>query len=226
MSTAPKVLAIIPARGKSKGLPRKNVLDTGGKPLIAWTIEAAQKANCVTKLILSSDNAEIISVAKDFGCDVPFIRPDNLATDTASTLDVVLHSIEQMPGYDFVIILQPTSPLRTAWDIDAAFDIVVSTGAPSCVSVCEVDETPYWMFSLGKNGQLERLIDLPSDINRRQDLPKSYKLNGAIYIIEVNSLIKTKSFISDKTVAYIMDRGVSIDVDTHLEHEHVKKILE
>lgn len=226
MSTAPKVLAIIPARGKSKGLPRKNVLDTGGKPLIAWTIEAAQKANCVTKLILSSDNAEIISVAKAFGCDVPFIRPDKLATDTASTLDVVLHSIEQMPGYDFVIILQPTSPLRTAWDIDAAFDIVVSTGAPSCVSVCEVDETPYWMFSLGKNGQLERLIDLPSDINRRQDLPKSYKLNGAIYIIEVNSLIKTKSFISDKTVAYIMDRGVSIDVDTHLEHEHVKKILE
>lgn len=226
MSAAPKVLAIIPARGNSKGLPRKNVIDTGGKPLIAWTIEAAQKARCITKLILSSDNAEIISVAKDFGCDVPFIRPDKLATDTASTLDVVLHAIDQMPGYDFVIILQPTSPLRTALDIDAAFDIMVSSGAPSCVSVCEVDETPYWMFSLGDNGQLERLIELPCDIHRRQDLPKSYKLNGAIYIVGVNTLRKTKSFTSDQTVAYTMDRGVSIDVDTRLEHEHIKKVLQ
>ena len=226
MNTTPKVLAIIPARGESKGLPRKNVLDTRGKPLIAWTIEAAQKARCISKVILSSDNAEIISVAKDFGCDVPFIRPDTLATDSASTLDVVLHSMDQVSGYDFVIILQPTSPLRTATDIDAAFDTMIARGAPSCVSMCEVDETPYWMFSLGKNGQLERLINLPCDIHRRQDLPKSYKLNGAIYIVGANTLRKTNSFTSDETVAYIMDRRVSIDVDTRLDHERIKYILQ
>ena len=226
MNTTPKVLAIIPARGESKGLPRKNVLDTGGKPLIAWTIEAAQKARCITKLILSSDDAEIISVAKDLGCDVPFIRPDALATDSASTLDVVLHSMDQMPGYDFVIILQPTSPLRTAVDIDAAFDTMIASGAPSCVSVCEVDETPFWMFSLGKNGQLERLINLPCDIHRRQDLPKSYKLNGAIYIVRANTLRKTNSFTNEETVGYIMDRGVSIDVDTQLDHDRIKNVLQ
>jgi N-acylneuraminate cytidylyltransferase len=226
VNTTPKVLAIIPARGESKGLPRKNVLDTRGKPLIAWTIEAAQKARCITKVILSSDNAEIISVAKDFGCDVPFIRPDTLATDSASTLDVVLHSMDQVSGYDFVIILQPTSPLRTATDIDAAFDTMIASGAPSCVSVCEVDETPYWMFSLGENGQLERLINLPHDIHRRQDLPKAYKLNGAIYISTADALRKTNSFTSDETVAYIMDRRVSIDVDTRLDLERIKYILQ
>jgi CMP-N,N'-diacetyllegionaminic acid synthase len=224
MNTNPKVLAIIPARGKSKGLPRKNVLDAGGKPLIAWTIEAAQKSHCITKVILSSDNAEIISVARDFGCDVPFVRPAALATDTASTLDVVLHAMDQVMGYDFVITLQPTSPLRTASDIDAAFDTMIASGAPSCVSVCEVNETPYWMFSLGRTGKLNRLIDLPYDIHRRQDLPKSYKLNGAIYIIAADVLRKTKSFTSNETVAYIMDRSVSIDVDTQFDFERIKKI--
>lgn len=194
--------------------------------MVAWTIEAAQKARCITKVILSSDNSEIISVAKSFGCDVPFIRPDTLATDSASTLDVVLHSVDQVPGYDFVIILQPTSPLRTAADIDAAFNAMIACGARSCVSVCEVDETPYWMFSLGENGLLERLINLPNEIHRRQDLPKAYKLNGAIYIIKVAELRKTKSFTSDETFAYIMDRRVSIDVDTRLDYERILEILQ
>lgn len=226
IASKPKVLAVIPARGGSKGLPRKNVLDTAGKPLIAWTIEAALKASCITRVILSSDDAEIISVAKNHGCDVPFIRPDILASDDASTMDVILHALEQVPDYDYVIILQPTSPLRTANDIDAAFDQMMTANAPSCVSVCEVSETPYWMFSIAKNGQLERLINLPKDIHRRQDLPCSYKLNGAIYIIQVNALRTTNSFTSNKTVAYEMDRRVSIDVDTQSDHERIKNILE
>lgn len=222
----PKVLAIIPARGGSKGLPRKNVLDTAGKPLIAWTIEAALKSACITRVILSSDDAEIISVAKAHGCDVPFVRPDILASDDASTMDVILHALGQVPGYDYVIVLQPTSPLRSAQDIDAAFDKMITTNVSSCVSVCEVSETPYWMFSIRKNGQVERLINLPKDIHRRQDLPKSYKLNGAIYIIETDTLQATNSFISDTTAAYKMDRRVSIDVDTELDHEHIKNVLE
>lgn len=222
----PKVLAIIPARGGSKGLPRKNVLDTAGKPLIAWTIEAALKARCITRVILSSDDDEIISVAKTHGCDVPFIRPDVLASDEASTLDVVLHAMEQLPGYDYVMVLQPTSPLRSAKDIDAAFDKMITTDAPSCVSVCQVSETPYWMFSIGTNGQLQRLINLPEDISRRQDLPRSYKLNGAIYIIKTDTLRTTNSFTGTKTIAYEMPRQASIDVDTQLDHDRIKKILE
>lgn len=225
MNTPPRVLAVIPARGGSKGLPRKNVLDTGGKPMIAWTIEAALGAKCITKVILSSDDDEIIAVAKKFGCSVPFIRPELLANDSASTVDVALHSMDQLPGYDFLIILQPTSPLRTAEDIDAAFDIMITSRALSCVSVCKVNETPYWMFAITEDGHLDRLINPPQDIQRRQDLPEVYKLNGAIYIVSADTLRKTNSFTSKGTVSYIMKREISIDVDTREDIEIVKNLL-
>lgn len=123
-----KVLALITARGGSKGLPRKNVLQVAGRPLIAWTIEAALKSNIVDRVVLSSDDNEIIETAKSWGCSVPFRRPAHLANDTASSMQVVLHALEQLPGFDYVILLQPTSPLRTASDIDAAFHELKSTG--------------------------------------------------------------------------------------------------
>ena len=122
----PKVLAVIPARGGSKGLVRKNILDLAGIPLIAWTIEAAKRSKYIDRVVLSSDDDEIMAVAKHYGCEVPFRRPSALASDDAASLDVLFHAIEKVPGYDYVILLQPTSPLRTFTDIDSAFEMMMS----------------------------------------------------------------------------------------------------
>lgn len=209
-----KVLALITARGGSKGLPRKNVLQVAGRPLIAWTIEAALKSNIVDRVVLSSDDNEIIETAKSWGCSVPFRRPAHLANDTASSMQVVLHALEQLPGFDYVILLQPTSPLRTASDIDAAFHELKSTGAPSCVSVCEADQSPYWMYHLSSEKKLNNVLQPPSGATRRQDLPTVYVLNGAIYIAQVDWLRKSQNFITDDTAGYVMSQYSSIDIDT------------
>lgn len=220
------VLAIIPARGGSKGLPRKNILPVGGRPLIAWSIEAARGANCIHRVVLSSDDDEIIAVAKAYGCDVPFKRPETLATDEASSMDVVLHALEQLPNHDIVILLQPTSPLRTSADIDSAFELMMRSGAPSCVSVCPASESPYWMYSLGDQQRMHQLIKPAADATRRQELPPAYSLNGAIYIARTDWLHKHRSFIGNDTVAYVMPRSRSIDIDTEEDFLAMKKLTE
>tara|TARA_B100001121_G_C18669653_1_gene613084 strand:- start:579 stop:1277 length:699 start_codon:yes stop_codon:yes gene_type:complete len=208
-----KVLAVIAARGGSKGLTRKNILDLAGSPLIAWTIKAAKESKFISKVVLSSDNEEIMEVAKRYDCEVPFKRPSYLATDNATSVDVLNHAIEYCPGYDFVILLQPTSPLRTAEDIDAAFELMISLNAKSCVSVCTTLKTPYWMYSLGDDGVLKKLLQTPKDIVNRQNAPETFELNGAIYIIDINYFKNEQSLIPEETVAYVMDRSVSVDID-------------
>lgn len=220
------VLAIITARGGSKGLPRKNVLMAGGRPLIAWTISAARESSAIDRVVLSSDDDEIMEAAKMWGCEVPFRRPPELASDTATSMDVVLHALDQLPGYDFVVLLQPTSPLRTSADIDAAFKQILSSGAPSCVSVCEAEQSPYWMYRLKENGQLTKLIPESIGVTRRQDLPLVYTLNGAIYIAQIDWLRKTKSFIGDGCIAYQMPRERSIDIDNAEDFEVFRNKVE
>lgn len=122
----PTFLAVIPARGGSKGIPRKNIREIAGKPLIAWSIEEAKKSKYITKLILSSDDKEIIDVAKQYGCEAPFVRPKALAADETPGVDPILHAIEQCPGYDYVVVLQPTSPLRTVENIDGAIEMLLA----------------------------------------------------------------------------------------------------
>lgn len=210
----PNVLAIIPARGGSKGLPRKNILIAGGRPLVAWTIEAALNAKCVNRVVLSSDDNEIIAVAKEYGCETTIKRPIELATDESATIDVVVHALKNLRGYDYVVLLQPTSPLRNADDIDSAFNYMLQFAASSCVSVCPVEESPYWMYRFNDNKRLTRLIDAPAYFNRRQDLPLVYRLNGAIYIAQIQELEQTLKFVNSGTVGYIMARDRSIDIDT------------
>lgn len=209
-----KILALIPARGGSKGLPRKNVLPAGGRPLIAWTIEAALGATCINRVVLSSDDDEIIAAARECGCDVPFRRPSSLATDEATAVDVVLHTLQELPGYDYLVLLQPTSPLRTSSDIDAAFNLMMSSGAPSCVSLCPADESPYWMYKIGEASRLEKLVESPAGVHQRQALPPIYSLNGAIYIVRTDWFMRNMGFISDETIGYVMPRERSIDIDT------------
>ncbi|KMY29187.1 acylneuraminate cytidylyltransferase [Lysinibacillus xylanilyticus] len=209
----PKILAIISARGGSKGVPRKNIKELAGKPLIAWTIEAANKSKYITRTILSSEDREIIDIAKKYGCEVPFVRPRELAQDDTPGIGPVLHAIEQCPGYDYVVLLQPTSPLRTVADIDSCIEYIIEQGAKFCVSVTEPEKSPYWMYTL-EDKTIKPLIEQKQLTTRRQDLPSVYALNGAVYVGETSWLQKTKSFITDETIGYIMEKSHSYDIDT------------
>lgn len=208
-----KVLGIIPARGGSKGLPRKNILVAGKKPLIAWTIEAARKSTVIDRLILSSDDEEIIKIAEEYGCDVPFRRPRSIASDEATSIDVVLHALDIFPEFEYVVLLQPTSPLRTSEDIDAAFRLLQIHSAQSCVSISRVELSPYWMYSLDEKSKLRPLMPNTSFVPRRQDLPNAYFLNGAIYIAETSWLRSKRCFVDAETIAYLMPETRSLDID-------------
>lgn len=221
-----RVLAVIPARGGSKGIPKKNILPVGGRPLIGWTIEAASNTPCIDRVVISTDDADIMHIAQLCGGDIPFKRPLELATDTASTIDVIVHAVDQIPGYDFVVLLQPTSPLRTSHDIQLAFEELRRADAPSCVSVCAVEESPYWMYRLDEANRINPILEIPQGVNRRQDLPPVFILNGAIYIAHINWLRKTRSFMTEETIGYVMPRQRSIDIDTFEDFAEFKRAVE
>jgi N-acylneuraminate cytidylyltransferase len=219
------VLAIIPARGGSKGVPRKNIRELGGKPLIAWTIEEAKKSKYIDRLILSSEDPEIIDVAKSFGCEVPFVRPKELAQDETPGIDPVLHALDMLPGYDLVVLLQPTSPLRSVCDIDGCIEHCVHRAVQSAVSIVEVGETPYWMYKMNSDDTLCRLIN-GAKYQRRQDIPKVYSVNGAVYVAEYSWLKEKKSFVDEKTVGFVMPNERSYDIDTEFDIQLVKFCLD
>lgn len=219
-----KILGLIPARGGSKGLPRKNVLPVAGKPLIAWTIDAAKQSRHLDRLVLSSDDEEIMATARRFGCDVPFRRPNSLADDAATTIDVAKHALQALPGYDILVVLQPTSPLRSSNDIDAAVERLITTQADSCVTVNEPDKSPYWSYSVSNNGLIEPLIDAQLALKRRQELPPAYVINGAVYAAKTAWLMRQNGFVGSNTVASVMPAGRSLDVDT-LQDLRVSEIL-
>lgn len=221
-----KVFGLITARGGSKGLPRKNVLSAGGKPLVAWTVEAALAARSVGSVVLSTDDDEIMEAAKLAGCNVPFRRPRELSGDTARSIDVVLHAIDQLPDFEYVVLLQPTSPLRSSDDIDSAFALMLKSNAPSCVSVCEADQSPYWMYRVADDKKLQRLLPEIDGITRRQDLPPIYVLNGAIYIARIDWLRANRSFVGEETVAYHMPKERSLDIDTAQDFEIFRSRVE
>lgn len=220
-----KVLALIPARGGSKGLPGKNIRTVAGRPLLAWSVEAARASRSVDRVVLSSDDDAIMEAARACGCDVPFRRPPELATDSAASIDVVLHALDRLPGYDVVVLLQPTSPMRTADDIDAACERLQDGGVPSCVSVCAVQQSPYWMYHLDARQALTPVLEAPPGITRRQDLPPVYVLNGAVYAARGDWLRRTRSFVTRETVAHVMPAERSIDIDTFDDFEAFRETV-
>lgn len=212
-------LALIPARGGSKGIPRKNIQVIGNKPLIAWTIEAARESELISRTIVSTEDREIADIAQQYGAEVPCYRPGNLAEDTSDTLDAVLYTLdflEQNEGYtpDYVVLLQPTSPLRRSDDIDAAIRFTIDRDANSVVSICEAKPHPLLSKTLTQNGILMDYIPNASDYSRRQDFPSVYVLNGAIYINSISSLRKDRKFILPNTYGFIMPEERSLDIDT------------
>lgn len=221
-----KVLAIIPARGGSKGIPRKNIKPLAGKPLIALTIEAALQAQSIDRVVVSTEDEKIASVAKQFGAEVPFMRPLALAQDDTPGIEPVLHAIEQLPGYDWVLLLQPTSPLRSVEDIEAIIQFCREEGSPAAVSITEVSKHPFWMYQLDDQNHLQPLILSRPEITRRQDLPSVYALNGALYLVRTDWLIQNQGFIGPETLGYVMPEERSVDLDTLQDWRWVEFLIE
>jgi CMP-N,N'-diacetyllegionaminic acid synthase len=214
------VLALITARGGSKGLPGKNILSVQGRPLLDFTVAAARAAACVDRVVLSTDDDAIANVALACCCEVPFRRPAELASDHARSIDVVLHALDQLPPHDVIVLLQPTSPMRGAADIDMACEQLVQAKAPACVSVTAVAQSPYWMYRLADGQHLQPLLEPPAGVARRQDLPPVYTLNGAVYVARTEWLRRTLSFVTAETVAHVMPPERSIDIDTRDDFDH------
>jgi len=220
------VLAIIPARGGSKGIPRKNIKPLMAKPLIDWSIEAAKQSSCIDRIIVSTEDKEIASVACELGVDVPFMRPDELAADDTPGVAPVLHAISQLPNYDWILLLQPTSPLRIAEDIDGIWQFCLERDAPSAVSVCEVGKHPYWIYQRDASQRLQPFIKGRPDVTRRQDLPPAYSLNGALYLARTDWLLEQQDFIGPETRGYIMPPERSVDLDTPQDWRWVEFLIE
>ena len=184
-------LAIIPARGESKRLPRKNLLDLCGKPLIAWSIEAGLKSKYIDKLVVSSDDDKILDIAVEYKIK-GIKRPKKLANDIATTFDAVKHTIDKLESYDYIVLLQPTSPLRNFKHIDESIKLLDQKNADAIISVCEMDHSPLWSNTLDKDGVMDNFLREGILNKRSQDLEKYYRLNGAIYICKTDKLLKEK----------------------------------
>jgi N-acylneuraminate cytidylyltransferase len=223
-----KILAVIPARGGSKGVTRKNVRELNGKPLIAWTIGQAVQSRYVDRVIVSTEDAEIGEVARHAGAETPFIRPQSLATDTATGVDVLCHAVENAgSACDYVLLLQPTSPLRSVADIDDSISKCIDEQLSSVVSVSEATKSPYWMYHMSESGTLSSIID--ETASNRQQLPRSYVPNGAVYVLKASTLLKNRKIINDDTRGYTMPSERSFDIDTELDFvicEFLKKRMD
>ncbi|QIP01751.1 cytidylyltransferase domain-containing protein [Bradyrhizobium symbiodeficiens] len=226
----PRFIALIPARGGSKGVVRKNLRTVGGKPLIAHTIEAARASAHIGEVYVSSDDAEILAVAETLGC-VPVERPAAYATDEATAVDVVKHFLRStLPDArgenPSIVYLQPTSPLRTARHIDAAVDAMLDQNRTCLVSVTELEKSPFKSFTIDGDGALKALFDEKLSNYGRQSLPRTYAPNGAIYVFDCVSFLERDGFPSTGSVPFLMSTSDSIDIDSEDDLRAVQSILE
>lgn len=224
-----KILAIIPARSGSKGLRHKNIKLLNDKPLIAYTIEAAIESDIFTDIVVSTDSEEYASISKRYGASIPFLRPDELASDVASSADMIVYTIQRLKKlgkvYDYFMLLQPTSPLRKALDIKKSVDLLIENKLDSVVSVCEAEHSLSIYNTLGDSLSLEGFVNKNS-ATRRQDDKKYYRINGSIYISNVEKYLSERDFYGKKSKAYIMSRESSIDIDTELDFRIAEFMLE
>jgi CMP-N,N'-diacetyllegionaminic acid synthase len=225
-------LAIIPARGGSKRLPRKNVLNLNGKPLIAWSIEAGIKSNYIDEVMVTTDDDEIEEVSKKYGATVPFKRPEELADDYATRPEVIKHTIEYYrdelgKNFDYLVFLQPTSPLRDAKDIDSAIEFLFQKNGDAVVSVCELEHPIHWSGTLLEDKNMSKFLDNVAVQSRSQDLEKYYRLNGAIYICDVQKFLEEGCvFLKDNIYAFEMAQKKSVDIDTKLDFKIAEVLME
>lgn len=228
MRNGKSIMALIPARGGSKGVPGKNLRLLGDKPLIAWTIEQARRCPWIDRLIVSTDDPAIADTAVRWGGEVPFLRPAQLATDDTKMVEVVFHALDWCRQndrpYEWIVLLQPTSPLRDAGDIEAAAKQLEDRQADAVVSVCPCEHSPLWANTLGPNEQMKDFL-LPQAMGNRQDHPAYYRLNGAIYLAKTDYFHQCRGFFGQETYAYIMPSERSIDIDSLLDFQMAEFLM-
>ena len=226
------VVAVIPARGGSKSIPRKNIALIGGKPLIAWRIERALACKSIQRVLVSTDDEEIAAVARQYKAEVPFLRPASLAEDETPGVAPIVHAARWLAENsssppEYIMMLQPTSPFCSTEDLQSAINLAIEKNAEAVVSVSPVEQHPYWMKRITEEGTLEDFFqDGPARYPRRQDLPPLYALNGAIYLTRVDVLMEKHSFYGDPTFACVMPPERSLDIDTPGDLELARLIME
>lgn len=224
------MIAIIPARGGSKGIPRKNIKLLNNKPLIAYTIEAGLNSNCIEEVIVSTDDPEISEISKQYGASVPFLRPKNLAQDNSSAIDVYLFTISELnrnrnEKIEEFIILLPTSPFRSSSDIDNAYELYKKHSADSLISITDAPIPLSWYLQLDDGLKLKKSVNDNITIKNRQDFKEFYIPNGAIYIFQYDLLLKHRSYYHSKTIGYYMPRNRSVDIDDPLDFKFAEFLL-
>lgn len=231
-----KILAIIPARGGSKGIPKKNIIEVGGKPLIYYSIDCLSASKYVDKAIISTNDLEIKAVAEYYinrygkNVEIPFMRPEELAKDTSKTIDCIVHAVNWLKEnrneeYDYVMIAQNTVPLRKGWHIDEAIEKLVDSNERSLVSVTEVNQHPILMRGINEDGTVKNLLNMNSTV-RRQDFPKFYKVDGAISMQKIDNEFNLDTSLNDGKLAYIMEENYSIDIDNYVDLKIIEYYLE
>jgi CMP-N,N'-diacetyllegionaminic acid synthase len=231
MKNNKKILAIIPARGGSKGVPGKNIKMLAGKPLLAWTIETALSTSCLDRVILSTDDPEISKIGKQYGAEVPFLRPAEFAADDTTDMPVYEHALGWLKDKekfipDIIVWLRPTTPFRTTEDIEKAVDLLIDKRPDWVRSVCEVEHHPYWMYKLN-NGKMESFVDGidVKDYIRRQLLPPAYRLNGVVDVAWPSTILEKKLLYSGVIEGYIMPVDRSLDIDTAMDFKFAETYM-
>lgn len=224
-----RILAIIPARGGSKGIPNKNITNLCGKPLIAYSILAAQASQYIDDIIVSTDSEQIRDTSVEYGASVPFLRPAALASDTSKTIDCMIYTINELKKqgqhYDCIVLLQPTQPIRKEGMVDEAISLLLDSTEDSLVSVTAVTEHPILMRTITKEGPLKSLLPMSSTV-RRQDFPNVYRVNGSIYINRINSHFNSSTSLNDNLLPYFMEESYSVDIDSYEDLKKAETILQ
>ncbi|SRR5579884_2142164 len=226
-----RVLGVIPARGGSKGIPKKNIRLLHGRPLLSYTAEAALSARLLTRVILSTDDEEIAEVGRRCGLEVPFLRPPELATDGAPTLPVVQHAVRALAQdggrFDAVCLLQPTNPLRSPGQIDGCIELLVDSGADSVITVLPVppEYNPHWVYFAESDGTLRLSTGEEAPISRRQDLPPAFHREGSVYVTRTDVIINGNSLYGRRIVGYPADSNSSVNIDAPEDWERAEELL-
>ena len=225
-----RVLGVVPARGGSKGIPRKNVRLLGGRPLLAWTAEAALAARRLTRVVLTTDDEEIAEVGRRCGLEVPFLRPADLARDDTPTLPVLQHAVAELESagdrFDAVCLLQPTSPLRRPGDIDGCIDLLETAALDAVVSVLPVppEHNPHWVYFRDGEGLLRLATGEDQPIPRRQELPPAFHRDGSVYVTRRNVLMEGNSLYGRRLGGFLADSR-SVNLDTPADWERAEKLF-
>ncbi|HEY9517244.1 MAG TPA: acylneuraminate cytidylyltransferase family protein [Gemmatimonadaceae bacterium] len=227
-----RTLGLVPARGGSKGVPRKNARLLAGKPLLQYTAEAALAATTLERVVLSTDDPAIAEIGRRCGLDVPFLRPPELARDETPTFPVVLHALRALEDsgerYDAVCLLQPTCPLRRAEDIDACVNLMDDSGADTVITVRSVpaEYNPHWVYFTDESGALRLSTGEPTPIPRRQDLPAAFHRDGSIYVTRRAVLLERGSLFGDRVLGHVVDRELTVNIDDAADWEYAELLME